>query len=258
VEVSQGIAQQDGNDERQGGPAEDWNNEEYVAYWLEQQNERSAERDRHFAIIRALIPRTPEQEFRYLNLGAGPGRLDEILLTHFPGASATLIDGSLALLSVARQQLDQFADRVEYVQANLANPDWAGAVSGPFDFAISTIAIHHLRDPQRIRELYAETYRLLGHGGMFLNLDYVRPSRRSLGPLAAWAVRDPDAGVTAHNDGAGMPGTLLEQLGWLNEAGFGCVEVFWKEMNLALVCGIRDHLHMPEGHAAEDAHTNPR
>ena len=45
-----------------------------------------------------------------------------------------------------------------------------------------------------------------------------------------------------------MPGTLLEQLGWLSEAGFGTVEVYWKEMDLALIGGINGHLHMPWGH----------
>jgi SAM-dependent methyltransferase len=241
------------------GSDEDWNSEEYVARWLERQNERAPQRRRHFAVIRALITKKPEDEFRYLNLGAGPGNLDEVLLEHFPGAQATLVDASLPMLFAARERLARFGDRVEYVQANLASPDWVGAVSGPFDFAVSTIAVHHLSDPRRIRELYGETFRLMGHGGMFLNLDYVRPVRRSLAALAGWAEKDPDAGISGNSPHGEMPGTLLEQLAWLTEAGFGCAEVFWREMNLALICGIRDHLHLPDaedGHASEGAHAH--
>ena len=36
-----------------------------------------------------------------------------------------------------------------------------------------------------------------------------------------------------------MPGTLPEHLGWLSEAGFGTVEVYWKQMDLALLSGRR-------------------
>jgi SAM-dependent methyltransferase len=237
-----------------------WSDEQYVASWLEQEKEREPQRRRQFVIIRALIPRTREQEFRYINLGAGPGNLDEVILDHFPGAQATLVDGSLAMMAAARQRLQRFEGRAEYVHANLSSPDWTGAVSGAFDLAVSTVAIHNLREPSRIRDLYAETFRLLAHGGMFLNLDYMRANRPSLAGMAEWAARDPEAGLNGSGGGGhNMPGTLIEQLGWLSEAGFTGVDVFWKDMNTALLCGIRDHLHLPEsteGHSHEGEHTH--
>lgn len=237
--------------EHKGLHEQDWNDEAFVARWLDGQTEREAQRRRQFAIIRALIPKDPDQEFRYINLGAGPGNLDEVLLSHFPGAQATLVDVSLPLLEAARQRLGAFAGRVEYVHANLDSPDWTGAVSGPFDFAFSVLSVHHAGGPKRIRELYAETYRLLGHGGMFLNLDYVRPSRPSLTPLSQWVQKDPEAGLSGRGFDHDPPGSLLEHLGWLSEAGFPGVEVFWKEMNTAPLCGIRGDLQMPEGYAPE-------
>jgi ubiquinone/menaquinone biosynthesis C-methylase UbiE len=191
-------------------------------------------------------------------MGAGPGNLDEILLEHFPGAQATLVDGSLAMLFAARQRLERFGERVEYVQANLLNPEWTGAVSGPFDLAVSTIALHNLGDPRRIREVYVETARLLGHGGVFLNLDYMRPAQPSMAPLAAWSAKDVEAGLNGRSGGAGMPGTVAEQLGWLSEAGFAAVDVLYKDMSMALLCGIRDHLHLPdnEHNHGSEGHTH--
>jgi SAM-dependent methyltransferase len=258
AEHDHGHGHDHGHEEEHGhghGPHEDWNNEEYVDYWLDREARRGDQRRRQFVVVRAFIPKLPEQEFRYLNLGAGPGNLDEVLLAHFPGAQATLVDGSLAMLGAARNRLEQYDDRVEYVQGNLANPEWAGAVSGPFDVVVSTIALHNLRDPQRIRELYGEVFQLLGHGGVFLNLEYVRPPRPSLAALSAWAANDPEARLGGRSGGAGMPGTILEQLLWLNEAGFPCADVLWKEQHAALLLGVRDHLHMPESdHDHEGAH----
>lgn len=231
------------------GHHDDWHDEDFVKGWLERQKERAPQRRRQFVALRAFIPKSPDQEFRYLNLGAGPGNLDTILLEQFRGANAVVLDGSMAMLSAARKELAKYGDRVEYVQADLTTPEWTGAVAGPFDFVISARTIHHLTEPKRIRELYREALKLTGHGGTFLNLDYVRPARAELSRLGAWVAKDSEAGFSAApHSAADMPGSLLEQLSWLSEAGFGCVEVYWKEMDLALIAGINGHLHMPWGH----------
>jgi tRNA (cmo5U34)-methyltransferase len=233
---------------------DDWHDEEFVQGWLERQKERAPERRRQFVALRAFIPKSPDQEFRYLNLAAGPGNLDTVLLEHFPGANAVVHDGSLAMLAAARKELARFGDRVEYVQADLTSPDWSGAVAGPFDFVISARSIHHLDDPRRIRALYREIQKLTGHGGTFLNLDYVRPARPELARLGEWVARDSEAGLSAAPHGsANLPGTMLEHMSWLSEAGFGCVEVYWKQMDLALISGINGHLHMPWGHGDDPA-----
>lgn len=225
---------------------EDWFSDEYVAHWLNEQEGRAAERNRQFAMVRSMVPKEPDQPFRYLNVGAGPGNLDEVLLERFSEAEATLVDGSMAMLAEARKRLDRFEGRAEFVQANLAAREWTGAVTGPFDLAVSTIAIHNLRDPNRIRGLYAEICGLLGHGGLFVNLDYVRMARPTLRPLIAWAARDSEAGYLRAQGGGGQnPGTVEEQLGWLREAGFAVAECFWREFGAALLVGVRDHLHIP-------------
>jgi tRNA (cmo5U34)-methyltransferase len=237
-------------------PREDWFDEDFVGRWIGQQEGRAAERRRQFVLVRSLVPKTPDQEFRYINLGAGPGNLDEVLLEQFKGAQATLVDGSMAMLAEARKRLERFEDRVEFVQGNLSSPQWTGAVQGPFDVAVSTIALHNLRDAGRIRELYEEIFHLLGHGGIFLNLDYVRPTRDTLRPLAAWAGRDPEAGLSGRFGGRGAPGTLEEQVGWLREAGYTAADCFWKEFQVALFGGLRDHLHLPEIHDGHEAHAH--
>ena len=177
-----------------------------------------------------------------------------MLLEHFPGAVVTLVDVSLMMLGAARQRLERFGDRVEYVQAKLAHAEWTGAVGNQFDFVLSTQAVHDVGGPERIRALYAEVLRMLGHGGTFLNLDFVRPARPSLAGLAAWAARDAEAGFSAHrHDDDELPGSLLEHLSWLGEAGFSCVDVLWKDLETALLCGVRDHFHLPEA-AHSDGH----
>src|SRR5690348_1066126 len=75
-----------------------WQNPEFVGEWSQRQVARAPERRRQFVVMRALIPKSATEEFTYVNLGAGTGNLDEVLLSHFTTARATLVDSSQAML----------------------------------------------------------------------------------------------------------------------------------------------------------------
>jgi tRNA (cmo5U34)-methyltransferase len=226
-------------------PREDWHSGEFVSFWIDQQEERYVERHRQFVRIRSVIPKRRDEAFRYVNLGAGPGILDELLLADFPGASATLVDVAAGMHNDARRRLERFGNRVEYVQGDFATTAWASALNGPFDIAVSSIALHNLREANRIRALYAETHGLLADGGPFVNLDYVRSTSSAFVPVAAWAARDPEAEFERARAGGNQPGTVEEQLGWLREAGFTAADCPWKEWQVALMVGIRGQVSAP-------------
>jgi hypothetical protein len=65
--------------------------------------------------------------FRNINVGAGHGPFDELVLDRYPAAQAVLLDGSAAMLAHA---------------------------DGPLDLAVSCIAIHNLRQPAPIRRVF--------------------------------------------------------------------------------------------------------
>ena len=225
---------------------ENWADDSYVADWLERQNGRVQERERQFAMIRSLIPRKPTEEFRYIDIGCGDGWLDQFILQRFTKAHAVLADGSPLMLERARERLKAHGDRVTTVQVDLANPEWSLEIPRPVDAAVSSIAIHNLRDPLRIRTVYAEVYDLLSDGGFFVNLDYVRAAVPALRELARRAASDPEAGYVARSTSGGNPGTIDEQLVWLREAGFAATECFWKEFNAAIFGGFKGVVRIPE------------
>jgi ubiquinone/menaquinone biosynthesis C-methylase UbiE len=227
-------------------PRENWADESYVAYWLEREATSPRDRLRDFRIVRSLIPRTPDEPFRYMNIGCGDGPLDEVLLEEFGRARATLVDGSETMLTGARRRLERFGDRVDYVRVDLASHDWAQAVGGPFDVVVSTIAIHNLRIYNRVRDLYGEAFDVMAEGGFFLNFDYVRPNSPALRPLASWASRDPEVGHIGRSSGNNGPGTLEEHLIWLRAAGFGAVDCFFKEFGAAAYGGFKGAVRIPK------------
>jgi len=224
---------------------EDWFDEEYVDDWLVRQEPRNAERHRQFAMVRSIVPKRPEEPFRYLNVGAGDGRLDAYLLARFPRAEATLLDGSSRMLEHAQERLRTFNGRVTYAEGDL-RADWPDAAGGPFDVAVSTIAIHNLREGSLIRKVYADVFGLLADGGFFVNLDYVRAVSPELRPLSAWALGDREAWPLARPRTGNGSGTVGEQLIWLRGAGFAPVDCFWREFQVALFGGFKQTVKVPE------------
>jgi len=220
----------------------DWSDEAFVADWIQHQEAQASERRPLFAKVRALIPKGLAERFRYGDLGAGPGDLDELILERFAGAHAVVIDGSAAMLSRAGERLARFGSRAECVQADLSNRAWIERVSGPFDAVVAARAVHHVGGAERIREFFAEVLGTLAPGGVFINLDYVRPSDPAFRQLGAWAGTDPDAEFQSASPHMDLPSTVEEQLAWLREVGFAAAECVYREFQTVIVVGIRDQL----------------
>jgi ubiquinone/menaquinone biosynthesis C-methylase UbiE len=154
----------------------------------------------------APLPR--DAELDVLDVGAGYGAVSEEVLQAFPAARVTLQDYSRPMLGHARQRLADRSDQLRYVVCDLVDPSWPKQVGGPFDLAVSAIALHNLRDPEKIYACYRAIHDLLKPGGCFLNCDrFVE-------------------GVEPH-------------LGALREAGFDCVECPWRESPRAILIATR-------------------
>jgi ubiquinone/menaquinone biosynthesis C-methylase UbiE len=77
------------------------------------------------------------------------------------------------MLEYARTRLTEFNDRVTYINSDLLQSNWFALFEHPFDAVVSSIAIHNVRSPERIRGIYHEIAGLLTAGGCFLNCDLV-------------------------------------------------------------------------------------
>ena len=225
----------------------DWSDETFVADWISRQEAHAAERRPLFAKIRALIPRKPDEPFRYADLGAGNGALDELILDRFTGAQAVLVDGSQPMLAHAQQRLARFDGRAAYVLSDLSNPAWSQGVGGPFDVVVAARAVHHVGSADRIRAFFGEVLGMLGPGALFINLDYVRLADHSFQQLGTWAGEDPDARFQITVPHMELPASVEDQLRWLREAGFAAAECVYREFQTVIVVGIRDQIGSSAG-----------
>lgn len=120
----------------------------------------------------ALAPFPTDAPVRVLDVGGGYGLVTDEVMRRYPQAHVTLQDYSAPMLERARVGLKKYGDHVSYAQSDLTDPAWKGGVGGPFDLAVSAIALHNLRDLKLISSSYSAIYDLLAPNGVFLNCDH--------------------------------------------------------------------------------------
>jgi SAM-dependent methyltransferase len=149
----------------------DWHSTDYVAEWIKRDAARDPERRPLLRQMLSFAPFSREAELEVLDVGAGYGAVSEEVLEAFPAARITLQDYSQPMLDRARQRLAGRSERLRYVLCDLVEPSWPRRVGGLFDLAVSAIALHNLRDPEKIYACYRAIHDLLRSSGVFLNSD---------------------------------------------------------------------------------------
>ena len=176
--------------------AERWQEADFVQQWVDRDDGRQDTRGPMVQDTVAALPFAHDAAISVLDIGAGYGILSAEVLRVFSNASVTLQDVSEPMFEHAKQRLAADAARTTYTISDFSQRDWASGLGGPFDAAVSAIAIHNMYDDGLIAGIYKDICGVLKPGGVFINMDY-----------AAQA-----GGVDAH-------------VAWLKESGFASVEV---------------------------------
>ncbi len=185
----------------------DWHSQAYVDQWINRDITRDGDRRPVLRRMLELAPFPRDTVIRVLDVGAGYGVLSEEVLKIFPHARVTLQDYSEPMAEHARKRLASQGMAATYIMSDLADPAWHTRVGGPFDLAVSALAVHNLELESRIKACYRSICRVLRPGGFFLDYDL-------FGLVAG--------GVETH-------------MKWLVEAGFERSRCTWEQMPVAVI-----------------------
>jgi tRNA (cmo5U34)-methyltransferase len=217
------------------------------------------EREAQLEYFAQLIPELPGP-FQVVEIGCGEGLLAAALLKAFPRSAVHGFDGSAAMRQRAREALAPFGERFQAHPFDLADRGWR-RFPWPVHAVVSSLAVHHL-DGAGKRELFADMASALVPGGVLLIADLVLPQTSRAARLAAraWdgAVRQRSLDLAgclepferfqsmgwnhyaaSEDDPVDKPSPLLDQLHWLEDAGFEKVDVFWMKAGHALFGGSK-------------------
>ena len=209
------------------------------------------------ATLVAAAPFPVGEPVTILELGSGDGRLAEALLTVFPRATLTALDGSESMRRETSARLAPFGDRARVAAFDLAALDWWDRMFG-VDLIVSSLCLHHLNDAKK-QYLYKAAAERLSPRGALLVADVIDPQQPASRRLAAdqW---DAQARLQAEALGApalfqrfvetrwnhfrfpdesDQPSALFHHLIWLKHAGFSAVDCCWLNAGHAVFGGFK-------------------
>jgi ubiquinone/menaquinone biosynthesis C-methylase UbiE len=138
------------------------------------------------AYVDQVLADLPAPLGRVLDIGCGPADVDIRLAAASPASQITAVDGSAAMIELARRAVAAagLAERIRLVEGYVPGLDLA---ERSFDVVLSKDFLHHLPDPA---VLWAEARRLGAPGAALYVMDLVRPES----PAAARAIVEAVAG----------------------------------------------------------------
>jgi SAM-dependent methyltransferase len=227
-----------------------WKSEAIAATWAASAAERERARGAHWQILASLLPFDPDDEFVVVDLGAGTGAATAPILTAFPRATAVLADFSPQMVAGGTTALEGFVGRFRYVEFDLLKPPWPATIPDAVDAVVTSLCVHHLPDARK-RSLFVEIFERLKPGGWYFNYDPVTSSDPTIeaiwrhtadraDPQAEWkrAHLTPDEQARHENHVRYMI-PLEPQVGYLRDAGFDAVDVYWKHLENVIYGGRR-------------------
>ncbi|MFD4998215.1 class I SAM-dependent methyltransferase [Streptomyces buecherae] len=144
----------------------------WQASWDRQQEWYMPDREERFRAMLDMVEAAVGPAPRVLDLACGTGSISDRVLARFPEATSTGVDLDPALLTIAR---GYFADerRVEFVTADLRDPEWRSKLPhASYDAVLTATALHWLNS-DALSTLYGQVAELVREGGVFMNADHM-------------------------------------------------------------------------------------
>jgi tRNA (cmo5U34)-methyltransferase len=231
-----------------------WQSEGVVAAWAADAVRRERNRTVPLQFLASLLPFGEQETRTFLDLGAGTGAASRAILERYPRSSALLADFSAAMMTAGERELEPFAGRYRYVEFDMSAGPWPAAIPVALDAVVTSMCVHHLPD-ERKQGLFTEIFEHLVPGGWYLNFDPVRAEDAVV--EATWARvnddRDPEAAAkrrsrtpqeqARYDNHVRYLTPLARQLGYLRSAGFGGIDVYWKNLENVIYGGCRPEEH---------------
>ena len=147
--------------------AQNWRDPAFAQAWDERHLCGNPVRAEHLTLLLSITKQLADGKI--LDLGCGSGLVAQMVLDRLPRATLVGIDSSTAMLSLAKDRLAGYGERVSLTEGDLTALDRVDAPTGCVA-AIAVQSLHHL-DQARYGDAVRWTFDHLAPGGWFFNID---------------------------------------------------------------------------------------
>ena len=168
-----------------------------------------------------------------LEIGAGTGMFTEVFLKKYPNVKIDLVDIAEDMLNIAKERFDGNKN-INFYLENIT--EFKPPENIQYDVIISSLAIHHLTDPEK-EQLYKKIGKWIKKEGIFVNSDLIAGETDYLNKIYEdWQIQNAiDAGFDEDRKQNALGGmehdikaSVSKQLKWLEKAGFSHVDCIYK------------------------------
>ena len=230
--------------------AEIWHSAEMVQRWVKEATAQERNRAEQRRLMADLLPFGDDQEFTFLDLGAGTGAASRAILERHPRATAILADFSAQMMAAGEAEMQPFAGRYRTVEFDMTTGEWPAGIPAQLDAIVTSMCVHHLTDDRK-QGLFGEIFEHLVPGGWYFNFDPVSPPDPAVEQI--WQrISDRENPEAAHRRAHRTPEEqarwenhvryiipLDRQLTFLRSAGFAGIDIFWKKLENVIYGGYR-------------------
>lgn len=227
-----------------------WKSDDAIAGWMATMDDRERRWAPQWRLMAELLPVADDEAFTFLDLGAGTGAAARALLARYPRSEAVLADYSPQMMGEATRVMAPYDGRYRYVELDMMTADWPASVPRGLDAVVTSHCVHHLPDDRKAG-LFVEILDHLAPGAWYLNFDPVTSDDPVVD--AAWRRAgerlDPELAEHSRNRTPTQQAQyenhirfmvpLDRQVGFLADAGFEAVDVYWKQLDNVIYGGRR-------------------
>lgn len=229
---------------------DDWHNPGFARNWDAGAEVGNPARALQLDLVTSLVAAEYRTGTSILDLGAGSGQVEALLLAARPDARIVAVDASPAMLALAKQRLAGPGSQIDFVLGDFAEPERIVLPAREYGIALLIQTLHHVPDDRK-RRVLAMLARALSPRGLLILVDRVTLEDEALRSVHAsmWSWLERRAAVKSgwsadqlfqrlagkqdHTTG------VEEHLTMLREAGFhaACLEL---QLNRAVFAGRLD------------------
>ncbi len=227
--------------------ADDWLNPDFASRWDAGAELGNPTRALQLDLVTSLVAAEYRPGSTILDLGAGSGQVEAMLLKARRDARFVVVDSSPAMLAIARKRLAEAGDTVSFVEGDFAEPERIALPPRDYGIALLIQTLHHVPDDRKRRAL-ALLARTLSPGGLLILVDRLTLAGEALRSVhgSMWSWLERRAAVKSGWSAGDLfrriankedhTASLEAHLAMLREAGFtaACLQL---ELNRAVFVG---------------------